>query len=584
MSIAMIVHPEYNLKIREWDKWRITYEGGRRFIDTYLQRLSKRETQSDFDERKAVTYCPAFAKVGVNEVKDSIYQRMVDITRAGGTDSYQSAITGLHGGVDLEGSSMNYFMGCKILPELLTMERVGIYVDMPPLAGESIAANEGLRPYIYMYKAEDIRSWILDEGADFNEYAAILLRENIIAYDEETGFPSGVTTRFRRIWRDIDGLILACFYDEHGEMIDQFGTPTDQPIILNINKIPFVTVSISESLLTDVADYQIALLNLASTDMSYALKSNFPFYTEQYEPRADSIHLRPTGNTTTPGQATEGATAKSDEIVVGPSKGRRYPKGVERPDFIHPSPEPLKASMEKQQELKRDIRQILKLTISNLQGPKMASAESKQEDSRSLETGLSYIGLALEMGERKIAEFWSMYEGSKDIATIVYPENYSLRTEEDRRNEAEGLEKLMTKVPSMTFQKEIGKRISHIMLGSRIAREKVKKIDIEIDSATTMTADPEIIKSDVEIGLLSLETASRLRGYPAGEVEKAKKDHAERLARIAEAQSKPDDNPGARGVPDASGNPKQDAKEEKAKSRDTTTDDVPTDKTRGEGK
>jgi hypothetical protein len=43
----------------------------------------------------------------------------------------------------------------------------------------------------------------------------------------------------------------------------------------------------------DIADYQIALMNLESSDINYMLKSNFPFYVEQYDPRAEMNFGRP---------------------------------------------------------------------------------------------------------------------------------------------------------------------------------------------------------------------------------------------------------------------------------------------------
>lgn len=580
MSIHTIMHPEFSARLLDWDKWRVTYEGGEAFIDKYLKTLSSRESSEDFIVRKAITYCPSFAKMGINEIRDSIYQRMSDIVRLDGTKSYQDAILGLNGGVDLEGASMNYFMGCKVLPELLTMGKIGIYVDMPPKQGPSIADNATVRPYIYLYPCESIRSWC-DDSADSNEHLAVLLEDNVYEIDPKTGFPKGTMTRLRHVWKEPDGGIYACFYNEKGDMIDQNGQPLLEPIKLGINRVPFVLAEISESLLTDVADYQIALLNLASTDMAYQMNLNFPLYTEQFDPKSDAPHLRKRG-LDGPGTAADAEKGKVEEIKIGVRRGRRYPVGMERPDFISPSAEPMRVSMEKQEQLKAEIRHLLKLSVSNLRGPKMASAESKREDDRSLETGLSYIGLALENAERKIGAYWSMYEGEKDkTPTINYPENYSLRSEEDRRNEAKELNDLMIRVPSKTYQKAIAKRMAKIMLGPKVTRQDSITIDSEIDAAVTMDIDAKTIQIDVETGLVSTELASQIRGYPKGEAEKSKQDHAERLARIAEAQS--ENQSDVSGIKDGQDKPRLNAQNQKKQSRDTTQDDTVSDKTRGDG-
>ena len=84
----------------------------------------------------------------------------------------------------------------------------------------------------------------------------------------------------------------------------------------------------------------------------------------------------------------------------------------------------------------QEIRQLINLADTKID-PTRASAESKKMDMGGLEAGLSYIGLELEYGERQIQEIWSMYENSKNIATINYPERYDLRSDADRREEAE---------------------------------------------------------------------------------------------------------------------------------------------------
>jgi hypothetical protein len=580
--ITDITHPDYELMLQQWIKWRYTYESGHIFILKYLKQFSNREDDNDFLTRRDMTYCPAFAKAALDEVKNSIYQRMADVTRQGGSNSYQDSCLGLQQGVDLCGSSMNYYIGCNVLEEMLKMKKVGVYVDMPNNIGASLADARGKHPYLYTYVTENIRAWALDDSEDPSQFKAVLLRDYIYEYDPDFGFPISYTERFRRIWRQ-DGAILVSFYNEKSEPVDKLGNKIDQPIVLELPVVPFVLFEISDSLMRNIADYQIALLNLASADMSYALKANFPFYTEQYEPRADSTHMRAQGDGTQ-GQLDGAGVARNEEVKVGVSKGRRYPRGLNAPAFIHPSPEPLMASMTKQDQLKAEIRELMSLTLKNLKGPKMASAESKSKDEASLEAGLSYIGLTLENGERKIANIWSMYETKNmrkpvNVATVNYPDNYTLRTESDRRNEAQQLGGMLTLVPSKTYQRNVGKKLATVLLGSSVSRETMVAIGDEIDKAPGLSSDPDVITTDVQNGLVSVETASQLRGYPKGESEKAKSDHAERLARIqayqspAGGDSADPSSAGARGVLDKSGDA-QAGKKEKQGQRDPTGNDT----------
>ncbi len=165
-NVCNLTHPDYQQQLQEWIKWRYTYESGTAFIRKYLRQFTNREDPDDFTMRRDISYCPAFAKAALDEVKNSIYQRMADVSRQGGSKKYQAACEGGNGGVDLCGSSMNYYIGCNVLEEMLKMRKVGVYVDMPSDVGQSQADSAHKHPYLYTYITEDIRAWKLDETGD----------------------------------------------------------------------------------------------------------------------------------------------------------------------------------------------------------------------------------------------------------------------------------------------------------------------------------------------------------------------------------------------------------------------------------
>jgi hypothetical protein len=546
------IHPEYLSKQEEWSKFELVYSGGDDFIEEYLQTFSTVEDSSDFTTRKSFTYNPAFAKSAIDEIKNSIFQRITDVVRLDGSATYQDAISGLSGGVDLKGSTMNSFIGRHLLPKLLTKGKVGVYVDMPRIVGNLKSDVIGKHPYIYVYDALNILNWVIEFKDGSFIFTKLLLKDFVDEIDVETGLPCDTIERYRFL-ELVDNKVQFTIYDESWKSIETG--------ILDIPLIPFALAELSDSLLVDVADYQIGLLNLASSDMSYAIRSNFPLYTEQYDARITNTFNN------------------DNEKNVGTTTGVRYPKDIERPGFIHPSPEPLIASMKKQQQLKEEIRQLVHLALTNVE-PKMASAESKAQDQQGLEAGLSYIGLELETLERMVAKVWSAYEKTSiKEATIKYPKRYSLKTDEEKRKEADDLKKLSHSVPSTTFKKIIIKRIVSVLFNDKISQADLSKIESEIDAATILDVDPEVISTDIETGLIDLESASKARGYPEGSVEKAKQEHAERLARIAKAQSEKS----VRGVSDLEDDSRNDARDKKA-SVETIKDDVVSDKTRGDNK
>ena len=331
---------------------------------------------------------------------------------------------------------------------------------------------------------------------------------------------------------------------------------------------------------------QIALLNLGSSDVNYALRSNFPFYIEQKDLRATGAHLKHAA--TEDGTSTSGGQGAADtSIKVGATHGRTYDKGMNPPAFINPSAEPLRASLELQDRLKRDIRELVNLAVSSL--AVRVSAESKAMDNQGLEAGLSYIGLLLESAERQIAEFWAAYEernlSKREVATIKYPERYSLKSDADRIKEAQELQKLMGAVPGRRVKRELAKGIVQTLLGGKISMDDLSAINREIDTAHYTTSDPQTIILAAQAGLVGEKTSSVALGFDDDEYLEARKDHAERVKRIAEAQGmeKGGSDPAARGIADLSADPTA-GKEEKAASRNTDLQDTTASRVRGKGR
>lgn len=559
-TVTQLQHPEYIIGTQQWMQWRLTYVGGHDFKVAYLRKYSTRENNDDFMFRKEMAYVPAFAKAAINEIKNSIYERLDAVHRIGGSKAYQDAVAGKDGGVDYLHNSMKSFMGVKVLPELMTMSKVGVYVDMPQLKGPSLLDNMGIRPYLYIYRIEDIMNWVYDVRMEFQ---SLLLREYVYEYDEDTGFPIQMVTRFRHLWVDLEGKIWLQFFALGGQELSE-------PMLLEgLKQIPFYCLQLSQSLMSDISDYQIALLQLSSSDLMYAMKSNYPFYIEQFDPIAESSSLMKSENNLG-ATGTEGLTDTQApaEVAVGSGTGRRYPINTDAPAFIHPSPEPLKASMEKQDKMKEEIRLLLNLSIQNLT-PTRSSAEAKIQEGKPLENGLAYIGLELELAERQIASIWAQYEGGRSLpAEVHYPTSYTLKTDEQRRQEAKDYNALVPTIPSRTFQREIGKQVANILLCHKVDQATLEKIHKEIDAAPNMVVDPKMVVADVEAGLVDKETASKARCWPDGVVEKANEEFVERANKIAEAQSKnavphQGAGAGARGVPDLSATPSKDSKDEK---------------------
>lgn len=281
---------------------------------------------------------------------------------------------------------------------------------------------------------------------------------------------------------------------------------------------------------------------------------------------------------------------------MGVTKGRAYDIKANPPAFINPSSDPLRASMDLREEIAQEIKRLVNLGVEAL-GSKLP-AGMQALDTGGLEAGLSFIGLVLESGERKIAEYWAAYEdrikSRRKIATIKYPDRYSLKTDKDRIDEATSLSKIMSSVPGQTIKREISKSITQALLGGKVSVEVIQKINSEIEASSYTTSDPTTILSAVEAGLCGEQTGSMALGFDEKEHIQAKKDHAERAARVAQAQAsvrgvgqnqadgQMGGDPAARGVPELSANPAA-GKQEKQQSRDRSLHDSKRRRVRGRG-
>jgi hypothetical protein len=582
-----------------WYNWREAYNGGDRFVQRNLKRFSNRETPEDFANRKFYTPIQSFAKVAVNDVRNSIFQRLRDVYRREGSENYMKATAGEIGGVDNKGASMQQFLGIDVLTELLVMGRAGVYTDMPKLSGHHSMADEGnARPYNYMYKVEDILSWTVAKPEEPGEFTAILLRDQGIDYNQ--GFvpgvrlPCGGFVRYRFLWVDpVDRMVRMKLLDDKDGLLDWDGntiTSGDGITRLELDRIPFTMLDIGGSLLKDVYKHQIALLNLGSADVSYALKANYAIFVEQRDMRAVGTHLKKSidddGTSNTSDNSKPGVEART-----GVSYGRQYDMKADAPSFIHPSSEPLLASMKLQEKLEDDIRKLVNLAVQNKTGQRAISAEAMKLSDQGLEAGLSYIGLVLEGAERRIAEHWAAYENKdprkRQIATIKYPDRYSLKNDEDRIKEAKELAELMYTVPGVDVKKELSKNIVTALLSGKANTKTIDGIFAQIDNSNYATSDPDTIIRAHEAGLVGEQTASVALGFAPEEYLQARKDHIARAEAIMKAQQagkeESNENMAARGLPDLDPD-KKSGKGERDDANDSTMKVSKKIPNRGEGK
>lgn len=626
-----VYHPFYNANALYWDRYRRAWESGDKFVNRYLKTFSARESDEDFVSRRDITPSPGLVKAAIQQLRNSIFSKMKHVVRDGGSRTFAESCLGINGGIDLQGSTMNTFMAISALEELMVMGRVGIYVDMPPIrlntriddslygppnaaknvggvvrelsgpsgsnfydpnrrsnlllgnstssnqlavmnSERSIAAVAGKRPYCYLYQAEQIRSWRWWQNGPKSEFQSLLLVDLVDTCDDDSNLPNGTEERYRRYEirdTEVGKRVFVSFYDASGDPCSFIGAKLDDVLEqqLDIDRIPFILMDLPESLLCDAVMYQIAIMNLNSSDIAFALYSNFPLYTEPYDPRSESPFIKRGG---------EAGDFEETEIVeTGAQVGKRYPFGQNQPAFINPSPEPMRVSMEKQAAMKEELRNLIHMSVASL-----------AIEQPSLDNGLGYLAGMLQVAEMRVAEYWQMYENVDNSVNIIYPTQFQFVDVKQAHAEVDQDVILAEKVTSPTLKRELMKKVVAAKVGNTLSIATHLKIVKEIDGNDIQILDSAALFKDIEAGVVSLTTASKLRGYPAGDVEVAKVDHAERLARIQASQAPtvnsengPDINK-ARGVADKGGDTKS-GKDEKAAAKDNTKRGAPKDVGRG---
>jgi hypothetical protein len=555
-------HPDYLTQSLDWTEWRETYAGGKYYRDRYLEQWKDRETDADFLVRKNSTPIPTFAKEAITEIRNAIFQRLEDVLRIDGSPSYMRAVKGEAAGVDRKGTAMNSFIGIDVLTELLVMGRTGVYVDAPDIVPQTLfdqVSNPNLAPYCYHYRIEDILSYDYDWNEAPGTFRAVLLRDYEVTYNtnfKSLKLPIGRKSRRRLVYKDESGRVRVFFYEDNddGIVVPIPGGDPDGGKTLEVDTVPFILPDIGQSLMIDIASYQHALLNLVSGDVNWSIQSSQPFLTIQKDRRSTGDHLKQPGRGNTPEQGGQRAQDKEEQIG---GKGRYYDLEAERPGYIHPSSEPLKASMELRKELKDELRQLVNLAIANKIGTRTESAEAKKLSSQGLEAGLSYVGEVLEELERKIGQFWSMYEHVTP-PVVTYPGRWILKQDIERIEEATKLAELMDRIPSQHARRRLAVQIVTSLLGGKENADSVQKMVAEIGTAGyTSGVVADVIQAHAQ-GLVSDETASEALGYDGEEeIEQARKDKAERAKITLLAQTSVNGEsglnqvgPGARGVPD----------------------------------
>lgn len=538
-QISGAVHPEYKRHNGDWLLWRLAYEGGPEFITAVLKRYSRRENFIDYRERLELAFNPAHVTKALNRYRNAILAAMHEVKREGDPLYLDWCQTN----VDLKKSSMTAFMGLQFLPLLMAQGKRFIVIDAPPKEDGESRADDPSLPWAWCVDSTAVKNWSYDSDGCLK---AIAILEDVDSEDPETGLVTDCSsrTRYYRMLptsEDVfaptgEGMTPVQGPGVLLRFLDKEDKDLQQPVVLqDFERLPVVEARLIQALCKDVAGHAKALVNLNSTDVNFLFKGNFALFVKQRDKSATGIKPVNKHNAVIPGRETEVQDRTIDgedqrpSTDVGANKGMYYDMKSEKPSYVAPGTENLLASMAKQKEIRDEIDQLLDLSMaSQSKGKLQQSGASKSMDRVDLDAGLGYIGQVMETAEREVSEVFHFFLGSKVAAHVKYPATYSIKTEEERLEDANKLFAVADKVYEPIAQAELHKRGAEILLGTLVDSTTLDKIMTAIDKRVsdgtwfdTNLDRATAIQQDVLNGIGSKAGAARRRWIPENEATEA---------------------------------------------------------------
>jgi len=518
MKLIDVRSPAYVADSSQWATWREALNAGPSYIRNQLQKLPE-EDYPTYLEREKLTPHPAYIKACLREILTGIFTQMGSVIRRNGPKTFQTALTG---NIDGAGTSLNYFLVMDVLRELLTMKRVAICVDRAVLPPEPTVADAIVNPpYLYIIEAENILAWHTPAGASIP--TEVLIKDINPKYFAGTSLRIGGEVQYRYLRKMPGSGVAVTYYDEKGN--EQFQA------VLDLQEVPIIILETDDSIIQDVIGHQAAILNLMSSTIAYAIGANMSVYTEQSDMATLMASLRAPVL-----EEGDEPTEAASKLKIGKNYGRRYSQNSDRPDFISPDTENIPKMLELYDKIRDDIRRLMLLALQNVSVRGLMSVTALTQSQASTNHGLAVLAVLLEKAERGVAQIWADFEKESDDYIVKYPNDFQMMSVQERLEHIEKLSKMQEVVPSATYRRIIANQITSLVLNQQLSADLRKQIEQEIQDAPSLVVRPADVPKLTEEGVLPREYASKLLNLPADTAEKANKEHAERLARIAQAQ------------------------------------------------
>jgi hypothetical protein len=282
-----------------------------------------------------------------------------------------------------------------ITTEVLSMGRVGVLVDVPPV--------EGLRPYARTYMAEDITNWRVEVIDGIPTLVAVVLREGRESLDEDGR--SETREMRRELLLTVDGYVQRLWTRAEGRggaEGDWFVIETYEPVRQGqrLEQIPFVFVG-PTTLDPDVE--RSPIMGLVNVNLSHYVTS------------ADLEHGA--HFTALPTPWVSGVTEDIGSLKIGPSQAWTLPEGAQA-GMLEYHGTGLDA-LEKRLERKEHAMAVLGARLLEDQKKAAEAADTLRQRSRGENSVLGGIADTVGRGLSRVLDWMIWWDGSNDDTAVV---------------------------------------------------------------------------------------------------------------------------------------------------------------------
>lgn len=457
-------HPDYLNEFPKWQKYYDVYES--EDLSRYLRR-HPRETNDTFEARVARAYFYNYCASVVNLFVAYLFKAPINrkLSMSSGTTSEE--LEEFRKNADLRGSSYESVMQ-KAATYAQVFGHCGILVDVPEadsyIVSEQDRKDAGLRPYLTVIDATQIKDWALDEFGNF-EWVKIE-----IAPVDVRSFQMTTTDKVRCfvIW-DREGWTKYHVIDEkYAEVVGAGDSPPGirgrVPLVIFRNEEKLRHDWFGSSSLKDIADINLAILNWASYGDEEIVNRCLNILTMQRDQMGDSA-----------------PTMSHYNIIEYPAEGQP-------PSYLVPGETPLKLIAEWIDKGKDEIYRLAAMGGSTgLLGVREAtSGIAYAYEFNETNQSLAKKAESMEKGEVELFNLIAAWYGAEFTGSIAYPREFGV---DDFIMELDLLLKARDTLTSETAIKEFEK----IVVGKLFARNDTtfrEKLEKEIDEGEAKPVSP----------------------------------------------------------------------------------------------